>query len=142
MTAVLVDSSRFGSLQLDETAIIELPSGILGFPDLHRYALLSADDDGIYSWLQAVDDPDLAFLVVVPLPFFPDYAPVISDEDCRLLRLQRADDAQLLCLVTVDMDSVSANLLGPIVLNVATRTARQVVVADPRLTTRVPIVPG
>ncbi len=142
MTAVLVESARLGQLEMDEAAIIELPAGIMGFPDLHRYALIAADGDGLYSWLQSLDDPTLAFLAVVPAPFFPDYAPVISDEDCRRLELLDPSEAQLLCLVTVEAGSVSANLLGPIVLNVTTRTARQVVVADSRLTTREPIVPG
>ena len=92
MSAVLVESDRLGSLEMDETAIIEMPSGILGFPDLHRYALVAADDDGLYSWLQSLDDPSLAFLAVVPAPFFPDYAPVISDEDCRRLQLLDPSD--------------------------------------------------
>ena len=142
MTAVVVESVRLGHLEMDEAALVELAAGFMGFPDLHRYALVAADDDGIYAWLQSLDDPTLAFLTVVPAPFFPEYAPVISDEDCRRLELLDPSEAQLLCLVTVDAASVSANLLGPIVLNVTTRTARQVVVADPRLTTREPIVPG
>jgi len=142
MTAVLIDSVRLGHLEMDEASIIEVPAGIMGFPDLHRYAVVAADDDGIYSWLQSVEDPSLAFLTVVPALFFPTYAPVIPDDDCRSLGLRSPEDAQLLCLVTVAAGSVSANLLGPIVLNVATRTARQVVVADPRLTTREAIVPG
>lgn len=142
MTVVLVESARLGQLEMDEAAIVELPAGIMGFPAQQRYALIAADPDGLYSWLQSLDDPALAFLVVVPAPFFPDYAPVISDEDCRQLELLEPSEAQLLCLVTVEEGSVSANLLGPIVLNVITRMARQVVVADSRLTTREPIVPG
>ena len=142
MSAVLVESDRLGPLEMDEAAIIEMPAGIMGFPGLQRYALVAAADEGLYSWLQSLDDPALAFLAVVPAPFIPDNEPVISDEDCRQLQLLEPSEAQLLCLVTVEEGSVSANLLGPIVLNVITRTARQVVIADSRLTTREPIVPG
>jgi len=45
-----------------------------------------------------------------------------------------------LCLVTIAGDDVTANLLGPVVLNVANRTARQVVLADQGWSTREPLM--
>ena len=142
MSALMVASERLGELSVDEMSVVELPAGIIGFPEYRRYALVAADEDGLYTWLQSLDEPSLAFLAVVPTPFFADYAPVIADEDCFRLGLGSSRDAQLLCLVTLAEQSVTANLLGPIVLNVRTRTARQVVLNDPRLSTRMPIVPG
>ncbi len=142
MTAVMIDSEHLGSVEVDESSVIELPAGILGFPDQRRYAVVAADDSGLYSWLQSLDEPQLAFLAVVPSPFFPDYAPVIADEDCATIGLTDPEDAQVLCLVTVDEDAVTANLLGPVVLNVRTRLARQVVLTDSSLSTRAPILGG
>jgi flagellar assembly factor FliW len=142
MTAVMIDSEHLGSVEVDESSVIELPAGILGFPEQRRYAIVAADDSGLYSWLQSLDEPELAFLTVVPSPFFPDYEPVIPDEDCATIGLTAPEDAQVLCLVTVDDESVTANLLGPIVLNVRTRMARQVVLTDSSLSTRAPILGG
>lgn len=142
MSDVLVDSEHLGPLEVDEDNVVELPDGILGFPEARRYAMVAAEETGIYSWLQSVDHPDLAFLVVVPAAFFPDYAPDLPDEDCDALGLRRPDDAQVLCLVTIADDGVTANLLGPIVLNVVTRQARQVVLSDGDLSTRAPIPSG
>jgi flagellar assembly factor FliW len=142
MTAVMIDSEHLGSVEVDESSVIELPAGILGFPEQRRYAVVAADDSGMYSWLQSLDEPDLAFLTVVPSPFFPDYEPVISDEDCATIGLTDPEDAQLLCLVTVGDEVVTANLLGPVVLNVRTRLARQVVLTDSSLSTRAPILGG
>ena len=113
MTAVMIDSEHLGSVEVDEASVIELPAGILGFPEQRRYAVVAADDSGLYSWLQSLDQPQLAFLAVVPSPFFPDYEPVISDEDCATIGLTDPADAQVLCLVTVGEDAVTANLLGP-----------------------------
>lgn len=141
MTAVMIDSEHLGTVEVDESSVVEFPAGIIGFPDHRRYAVLEAEPSGLYSWLQSLDDPDLAFLAVVPAPFFPDYAPVIPDEDCATIGLTDPRDAQLLCLVTVGEGSVTANLLGPIVLNVRTRLARQVVLTDSRLSTRAAILP-
>ena len=140
MTTMLIDSDQLGEMDVDETAVVEFPGGLIGFPDHRRYAMVAADDGGLYTWLQSVDEPSLAFLAVVPAPFFPDFAPTIRDEDCMVIGLDDPDDAQLLCLVTVTDVAVTANLLGPIVLNVRTRLARQVVLNDADLTTKALIV--
>lgn len=140
MTAVMIDSERLGEVEIDESSLIEFPAGIIGFPELRRYAMVAAEASGLYSWLQSVDDPDLAFLAVVPGPFFPDYAPSINDDECDAIGLSDPQDAQLLCLVTVGDETVTANLLGPVVLNVRNRLARQVVLTDSSLSTRAPIV--
>lgn len=140
MTAVMIDSGHLGQVEVDDDSVVEFPAGVIGFPDQHRYAIVAAEDSGLYSWLQSIDEPDLAFLTVVPAPFFPEYAPVIPDEDCALIELSDPADAQLLCLVTVGEDLVTANLLGPVVLNVRNRLARQVVLTDPALSTKAPVL--
>lgn len=142
MSTLMIDSDQLGVMDIDETSIIDFPDGIIGFPEFRRFAMISADEGGFYTWLQSVDEASLSFLAVVPAPFFPDFAPTIRDEDCHSISLVDPDDAQLLCLVTVADDAVTANLLGPIVLNVRTRLARQVVLTDADLTTRALIVPG
>ncbi|MGB6058817.1 MAG: flagellar assembly protein FliW [Microthrixaceae bacterium] len=142
MNTMLIDSDRLGQIDVDEESVIDFPDGILGFPDRHKYAMVSAEDQGVYTWLQALDDPKLAFLAVVPTAFFPEFSPNIPDEECIAIGLSDPNDAQLLSLVTVTDSGVTANLLGPIVLNVRTRLARQVVLADPDLSTRTPITPG
>lgn len=142
MSTVMIDSDQLGATEIDDSSIIEFHDGIIGFPEFRRFAMIAADEAGFYTWLQSVDEPSLSFLAVVPAPFFPEFAPTIRDEDCGPIGLVDPEDAQLLCLVTVADDAVTANLLGPIVLNVRTRLARQVVLTDADLTTRAPIVPG
>ena len=90
MTAVMIESGHLGPVEVDDDAVVEFPAGIIGFPDQRRYAIVAAEDSGLYSWLQSVDEPDLAFLAVVPAPFFPDYAPVIPDEDCAAISVDHA----------------------------------------------------
>lgn len=142
MRFVLVNSERLGELEVDENSMLEFPTGILGFPDHHHFAMVSADADGLYSWLQAADDPKLTFLTVVPTPFFPAFEPNVPDEECEMIGLTAPDDAQVLCIVSAAPSGITANLLGPIVLNVRTRMAKQVVLTDPGLSTRTPLVPA
>lgn len=133
-----VESDRFGPLDVDEERFLSFPEGLPGFPGSHRFVLLDAaaldenDDEPTVFWLQSAEDPALAFLCAVPWPFFPEYAPSIPDGDQASLQLQAADDALVLCLLTVHRAEhrMSANLLGPIVVNRHTRVGRQVVLAD------------
>ena len=139
---MLMESDRLGVLEIDESSIIDVPDGLLGFDERHRFVLIPADEIGAYSWLHALDDPELAFLVVVPNFFFPDYAPELTDDEVEVLGLSDPDAAQVLCIVTISDDQVTANLLGPLVLNVETKVARQVVLADQDFSVRTPLGPN
>ena len=143
MPTVLVRSDHLGDLDVDEGSVIEVIDGILGFPGATRYAMVPTDETGLYVWLQSVEDPSLSFLALVPAPFFPDYAPELDEADQLVLGIESEEDAQILCLVTVSDDGFTANLLGPVILHVRDRVARQVVLADGDLSTRAPVsVPG
>lgn len=137
---MLIESDRLGAVEVDEDTVVTFDEGLLGFPDVHRYALVDAADGGTYYWLQAVDDPRLAFLAAVPWAFFPDYEPELGDADQEALGLTSAADAVVLCLLTVTDLAVTANLLGPVVVNAATRRGRQVVLADPDLPVKAPLL--
>jgi flagellar assembly factor FliW len=128
----LLRTTRFGDLPVDEQRIFTFEDGLPGFPEATRFLAMDVEDDPDLYWLQSVDDGALAFLAIVPWHHFPDYAPVLGGEDRIHLRLDDPDDAMVLCLLTVDHDSdvVTANLLGPVVLNLAGRIGRQVVLAD------------
>ena len=136
---MLIESDQLGAVEVDETKVLTFPDGLLGFPDVTRFALVDAGDDGTYFWLQALDDPQLAFLAAVPWAFFPEYEPELSTSDQDALELTDARDAIVLCLLTITEDAVTANLLGPLVVNAVTRTGRQIVLGDSDYTTRAPL---
>jgi flagellar assembly factor FliW len=136
---VLIESEQLGAVEIDESKVLSFPHGLLGFPDITRFALVDAGDDGTYFWLQAVDDPHLAFLAAVPWAFFPDYEPELSDSDQDALALTDAHDAMVLCLLTITEAAVTANLLGPLVVNAVTREGRQIVLGDSDYSARAPL---
>lgn len=127
-TRVLL-TERFGEVTVDDDKVFELPDGLLGFVEMTAAVLLPVDEDGLFFWLQAVDKPDLAFLVLTPWPLFPDYDVSLSDVDQAALEMSEAGDALVFVLLTVHDDPrrFTANLLGPIVINQDLRRGRQVV---------------
>ena len=60
-----------------------LMPGLNGFEQLHRYALL-IDDDSPVEWLQSVEQPQLAFALLEPFVFYPDYGFELADRDWHL----------------------------------------------------------
>lgn len=133
-----VVSFKFGELEVPEEVVLDFPVGIFGFPQLRRCCLLPYKETSGLRWIQSLDDPVLLFLSVEPHAVFPDYEAEIPDCEAQALDLSRAEDAAILTLVTVCPDTkiVSANLLAPLVINMKTRQARQVLLDPDRYTTR------
>ncbi|MGY6499354.1 MAG: flagellar assembly protein FliW [Acidimicrobiales bacterium] len=136
---MLIDSDRLGSVDVDDSKVITFDDGLLGFPDARRFALIDASDDATYFWLQAIDDPQLAFLAVVPWAFYPDYEPEVPDPDQERLAIDDPSQALVFCLLTIADEMITANLLGPLVVNAATRSGRQIVLANSEYSARVPL---
>ena len=80
MSTVTVESSRFGTLEIDAGAIIEFPAGLIGLGG-RRYALVATDAESAVPWLHSLDDPALALPVTNPWAFFADYEVELSDDD-------------------------------------------------------------
>lgn len=138
---MLIETSRFGPIEVDEEKLIQFPEGLFGFPDAHRFALLQTAPDPALYWLQSADDPVLAFVVCDPCVFVPDYQVPVRKDDVAALELRDLDDCQVLAIVNRVDAELTANLLGPLVIGVHSRKARQIVLSDKRYGTRHRLVP-
>lgn len=111
--------------------IIHLPLGLLGFESIKKYVLLSEPNEAPFMWLQVLENPRLAFLVLSPFEVMPDYEMELSEEDASFLGLASPADALVYNIVTLHQGGrATINLKGPIVLNRATLTGKQVVLAN------------
>jgi len=128
-----INTSRFGEIEVKESEWILMKGAILGFESRSRFVLLIHDKSTPLWWLQSVDDPDLAFVVANPCVLMPDYNPAMDEGDLAFLDIKTADDIALLAIVSVRSHPfrVTANLRAPILINVAERTANQVILNEP-----------
>jgi flagellar assembly factor FliW len=117
-------------LRVTKENVIHMPAGLLGFEQIKRFVLLSNPEDAPFSWLQVIDDPSLAFLVLPPFQALPDYQPEISDDDCDYLQIQKPTDAYIYNIVTLRGEFATVNLKGPIVINRFTLRGKQVVLQN------------
>jgi flagellar assembly factor FliW len=123
----------YGEIDVDERQRISLPWGLLGFEDLRDWVLLDAAQPPFY-WLQSLERPEVAFVLIDPLSFRPDYEPGADPAELAGLEIGGAEERLVFVIVTVPADSVrmTANLQGPLLINRRTRMGRQVVSVDPR----------
>ena len=142
MTTVSIDSRRFGTIEVEENTLFEFPDGLLGLEESTRSLVLVEQEDTPYYWLHSTTDPDVAFVVTDPWLFWPDYDLTIPEEVEAELGLSGPEDVGVMVLVSVRPSaedgppSVTANLLGPLVVSSSTRRGRQLVLDNSRYSAR------
>ncbi len=110
---------------------VRMPAGLLGFEQMKDYLLIAKPGEAPFHWLQVKNNPSLAFVVIEPAYFLPDYQPDIPQADVDFLGLTSPDDAAVYVIVTVfGSRRATVNLKGPIVINRNTGLAKQVVIAN------------
>lgn len=137
---MIIETSRFGSLEVDDRRLISFEQGILGFPENKTYALVQTGENSGFYWLQAVDRADLAFIVCDPRLFVADYRAPVKAEELAAVGLKDPLGAQVFIIVNKVDEMLTGNLQGPLVINVRTRAGRQLVLSDKRYSTRHPLM--
>lgn len=129
---MIVDSARFGPLEVPEDKLITMARPILGFERLLTFCLIDRDDLAPFLWLQATEDSTVAFMVVNPRVFFPDYRIDVNRKEIAELKVMKVESVETYVVVTVneDPEMTSANLQGPILINVENNLAKQLVLVN------------
>lgn len=132
-----IESKAYGPVEISERQVITFPVGIFGFEQLREYALLDSTQQGFY-WLQSLEDPEIAFILLNPYDLRPDYVLDVPDEDLQSIRYEQDDDILVFAIVTIpdDESKISANLQGPIIINRAEQLGRQAISLDSRWRTK------
>lgn len=141
-----INTTRFGEIEVAEDKIISMPGGMIGFTDKKRFVIVQHKEDSPFFWYQSLDDPALAFVLTNPHFFLPEYS-----VDPKLLKretgwaLEKEDEADMELYVTVRIppnqpEKMTANLIGPIVLNNREMQAVQLVLARSKFSHRHPLM--
>lgn len=139
-----VTTTRFGEITVPEDQVIHMPQGMVGFPGLRRYALVQHQPDSAFHWLQSLDRVDLAFVVVNPVVFKPDYQITLAGGQVKLLEVTDPGHIQVWVVVTIPKgqpQDMSANLKAPVVINLSNRKAGQLIMDDEGYSLRHPLTP-
>jgi flagellar assembly factor FliW len=140
-----IETTRFGTISIEEERIIFMPHGMLGFPERHRFVLLQHKEQSPLYWYQSVADPVLVFVLTNHFLFVPDYR---VDVDDYLNKMSwgdgsRGDYLEFYVVVNVpkgNPEKMTANLIGPLLVNNSNLEAMQVVVNDSEYTHNHPLL--
>ncbi len=141
MSSLTIESSRLGRVQIEPSAVIEFPEGLIGLGG-SRYALIANDPDAAFMWLQSLEDPGLALPITNPHRFFADFAVEVVDEDVERLALDgsSAMDVYVTVRAAPALEDFTANLKAPILVRAG--QAWQVINQAPGCELRVRLFPA
>lgn len=125
----------FGEIEIADEKIITMETGMIGFPDMRKFALIYDEEKGSSTsvrWFQCMDDPEVAFPVIDPTAVKPDYNPMVSDEILAPLGDLNDNNSFILTTLTVpsNIEEMSVNLKAPIVINIENNKGVQLIVED------------
>jgi flagellar assembly factor FliW len=128
---MIYKSTRLGSFEVQDQDIIHFSQGIYAFETEKQFALLplTPNVDSPLEWMHSLQTPSLAFVVTDPYHYVPDYKLHLTDEDKKKILLEAADPHSVRVIINIPKNyaEMTANLLAPIVINIAKRSARQFV---------------
>lgn len=125
-----IRTKPFGEIEVEEKQIIDFPEGILGFEYVKKFAILDDSHSGSpFRWMQAVEEPDLAFVIILISDFMADYELHISQSDYEAIGAKTGDEILVFSIVTVpdDYKKMTANLMGPVIINPLKKRGKQAI---------------
>jgi len=140
-----IKTTRFGTIRIKEEKIINMPFGMLGFPDKKRYLILQHQEKSPFFWYQSVDDPGLAFVITSPFLFMPDYKISLETVLKEMSWNGDGNNKHLELYIVVNVPKgmphkMTGNFIGPILVNTKLHQAVQVVLTDSPYTHRFPLL--
>lgn len=133
-----VKTTRFGELEVNSDDIVTFAEGLLGFENLKKYFVVDPGDSTLILWLQSIEDEKVAFPIIEPKIFKPDYIAKLLPADLNGLELESLSTAKLYSILTIpsNVTEMSANLKAPIVINSAKKVGKQIVLQDSKLSVK------
>lgn len=133
-----VKTTRFGELEVNPNDVLTFSEGLLGFENLKRYFVVDPGDSTLILWLQSTEDEKVAFPIIEPKIFKPDYIAKLLPADLNGLELETLQTAKLYSILTIpaNVTEMSANLKAPVVVNSAKKVGKQIVLQDSKLSVK------
>ncbi len=131
-----IKTRKFGEIEIDEKKILSMPKGLPGFPGFERFVLLEDPKSAPFCWFQSLEEPNLSLIIMSPFLFKPEYEidlkGLITSMDWK-----DVETKDLLVYVVINISGeeksnkrITANLIGPIIINSKNNQAVQVVISD------------
>jgi flagellar assembly factor FliW len=119
--------------KVEKKKAIFFPDGLPAFETIHEFEIISNSEEAPFLWLQAINNPNLAFITIDPFIVHPKYRPDISDADVKALKIENEEDVLIMSIVNIHStqdQGITANLVSPVVINHAEGLGKQVILKN------------
>ncbi|MGE7825180.1 flagellar assembly protein FliW [Paenibacillus sp. NPDC093718] len=139
---MVVNTKRFGPIEIEEDQVITFVGPVLGFGDIAKYIIIQPEENPHpFEFLQSVEDENLTFIVADPFVFFNDYEFQLDSHWLETLNIESEKDIRILVIVTVrSAQDITCNLKAPLVISRAGNVAAQIVLDQGGYSTRQPLM--
>jgi len=127
-----ITTLRFGELEIPDEKIIQMAKPVLGFEQLKKFCIIEGEDFEPFLWFQSVEEPSVAFIIINPVFFYPDYQIEVNPKEIEELDVADVKTVETYVIVSIPPDpkKMSINLKGPILINTKTKKAKQLVLVN------------
>jgi flagellar assembly factor FliW len=128
-----LNTKNLGTISWEPGSEIEFPRGLPGFEERRRFVAVRFTHTDPLIFLQSLEEPALSFITLPVRAVDPGYRLAVAAADLRLLGLpanrQPRVGIEVHCLAVLALreTGTTANLLGPIVINLKNLKAVQAV---------------
>ncbi len=134
------ETTRFGDLDVKESETLHFPVGLYGFEQERDFIRLPFDPnvESPMEWMQSLKTPELAFVVTDPFLYVPEYSVKLTEDEKKHILYEPSHTLLTRAIVTIPQNylEMTANLVAPVVINLDTKTARQIVLTSMEYDTR------
>jgi flagellar assembly factor FliW len=124
---------QFGELEYDDDHVVMFPGGLIGFEGNRKFLIVDDEDSEPFRWLVSLEDANLSFPMLDPALLLPGYAIDAATGGGKTVFV--------IASLRPGVDGSTVNLRSPLVIDNATRTARQMILDDEGLPLQFPLVP-
>jgi len=123
-----LETTRFGTIDIDPDSVITLTQPILGFQEFRRFIKLPGPSEFL-TWLQSTDSGELAFILLDPRSVIPDYKADLTKQELSELAVSSVAELEVYTLVVVppDRSQIRTNLRAPILISPKHRLGKQII---------------
>ena len=139
-SVMIVESERFGTVDIDDADLIQFPAGIIGFPGEHHFVMIQTRESALVGWLQSVTSAWFALPVVsidvleIDITHFD-----LTDIAKQAGLAGREESLAVMCVLNVSaLAGATVNLVAPIVVDSENRTGAQILLDAVKYSTQEP----
>jgi flagellar assembly factor FliW len=137
----IINTKRFGDLCIEDKNIVNFSSGLIGFSGLNSFCIIDSSDPTSILWLQSLEQPLLAFPILEPKIFYPEYVIKLSSLEQSELKMKNLKNAAVFSILTIpeNIPEMTANLKAPIIINIEEQMGKQLILQENDLPIQYPI---